>query len=152
MAGRTGAVLTDDAQGVGVIDHDAGVVLLAQRDDLGKLRDVAFHRIDAVDNYELVGSARYCPELLLEPLHVIVWELAHLAETQAAAIDDASVVKRIQESESSAETEAAHHSEVDLEAGAVRDGLFLAHETGELFLQLLVDVEGTVEETAAGAA
>ena len=79
-------------------------------------------------------------------------ELAHFAETQAAAVDDAGMVQGVQEDEAAAETEATHDAQVHLEAGAVGYGRFLAHELRQLRLQLLVNVEGAVEEAAAGAA
>ena len=61
------------------------------------------------------------------------------------------MVKRVQEDESAPESQTADNSEVDLESGAVGYGLLLAHEAGELLFELLVNIKGSVEETAAGA-
>ena len=152
VAGGAGAVFADYAESVGIVNHDGGVVLLAEFADAGDGGDVSLHRIHAVNHDELGGVAGGEPELLLQVCHVVVAELAYLAETQAAAVDDAGVVKGVEEDEASAEAEASDNSEVDLEAGAVGDGLFLANELGELGLKLLVNVQRAVEESAAGAA
>ncbi len=78
-------------------------------------------------------------------------EFAHLAEAQAAAVDDAGVVEGVEEDESAAEGQAADDSQVDLESGAVGYGLVLADEFGKLGFEFFVDIEGAVEKTASGA-
>ena len=152
VAGGAGAILSDHAETVGVVDHDGSPVFPGQAHDVGQRGDVAFHRVDAVHHDELRSVLRGQEELAFQGAHVVVGELAHLAETQTAAVDDAGVVQGVQEDVAAAETEATHDAQVHLESGAVGHGFFLAHELRQFLFQLLVDVEGTVEETAAGAA
>ena len=137
---------------VGVVHHYGSLVFLAQAHQVGQRGDVALHRVHAVHDDEFRGVAGGEPEFLLQVRHVVVAELAHLAETQAAAVDDAGVVQGVQEDESAAEAQASHDAQVHLETGAVGHRGLLAHELGELRLQLFVEVEGAVEEAAAGAA
>ena len=95
--------------------------------------------------------ARRPPEPALQDRHVVVGELADVGETQAAAVDDAGMVQGIQEHISPPGRQAAHHTQVDLETGAVGDSLLLSHKTGELGLQLFVEVKRPVEKAASGA-
>ena len=47
------AVVAHDAEAVGLIDHDRGLVLLRQAADLGQVAQVTLHREDPVDDDEL---------------------------------------------------------------------------------------------------
>ena len=152
VAGGAAAVLSYDAESVGIIHHHAGVVLLAELHDAGQGSDVAFHRVHSVHHYQLGSIDGDQFELGLESFHIVVGELADLGESESAAVYDAGVVKGVEEGVSSSESEAAHHSQIHLESGAVCDCLLLAHKLRKLLFQLLVYVQSTVQKAASGAA
>ena len=68
-----------DADRVCLVDHQAGAVALAERDDLRQVADVALHREDTVDHHEdpaaVVGALQHALELR----HLVVPEGADLA-------------------------------------------------------------------------
>ena len=64
---------------MGLIDHQPRAVPLAERDYLGQWRDVALHRVDAVDYDEDAATVCLCgEESLLEQVHAVVAERTHL--------------------------------------------------------------------------
>ena len=152
MTGGAGSVLSHHAESVGVVDHERGVVFLAEFHQPGHGRQVSLHGVHAVHHNEFVGVPGGEPELLFQVGHVVMLEFAYFAETQAAAVYDAGMVKGVEEYKTAAESKAAHHSQVHLETGAVGYGLFLAGKFGQFSFELFVKVERTVEETAARTA
>ena len=152
MIGSSASVTADDSQSVGVVHQDVGVVLLRQGHDLRQRGDVAFHRVDAVYRDEFGGVLRGDAEFLLEAAHVVVRELEGLAEAKARAVDDAGVIQGVEEHEPVSEAEAAHHSQIGLEAGAVGHSFVFADELCELFFELQVDIQRAVQETGSRAA
>ena len=146
------AVTADDAESVGIVHQDVGVVLLCQGYDFRERGDVAFHRIHAVHRDKLRCRLRGDAELLLQAAHVVVRELEGLAQAKTRAVDDAGVIQGIQEHESVAEAEAAHHSQVGLETGAVSHCFVFADELRELFFKFKVYIQRAVQETGSRAA
>jgi len=69
---KCSAVPRPDPDAVGVVDEQPSVVLLLERGDLRQLRQVAFHREDAVDHDQLALRVAHAGELALEVLHVVV--------------------------------------------------------------------------------
>ena len=64
--------LAEDADAVRVVDDDDGVVLARELDDLGQLREIAFHREHAVRDDQLPRVARRGGEAVAQRVHVRV--------------------------------------------------------------------------------
>ena len=137
---------------MGVVDHQRGVVLLAELHQPRDRSDVAFHRIDAVHHDEFRRARLRDLQFLFKFIHIVVGELEYAAEGKPAAVDDAGVVERIEEDVTVAEAQAGDDAQVHLETGAVGHGFLLADQFGEFIFKGQVDVERSVEETRAGAA
>lgn len=139
----------EDAYAVGLVDHHGGVVLLCQLHYLVDMRHVAFHGEDGVGDDELDGVGLAALELLLEAVHVVVAVLEVVGEAEAAAFDDGGVVLLVEDDVVLSAGEGGDNAEVDAEAGGVDHGVFLAHVLGQARLELLVNLEGAVEEGGA---
>ena len=129
-------VIAEDAESVRLIDHDAGVVFLRERDDLRQLGHVALHAEDAVDDdqLDLVGLAFL--ELLFQRLHIVVLEFQFGGEREAMALDDGGVVELVPEDVVLASCHAGDDAQIHLEAGGEDDRVFLADEFRQAFLEL----------------
>ena len=69
---------------------------LRQRDDLGQRRDVALHRVDAVDHDEDAAAVLLRGgQPLLEQVEAVVTEGAQLRLGEQAAVEDRGVVARV---------------------------------------------------------
>ena len=110
----------------------------ATRDDLGKRRDVAFHREHAVDDDEPpCGPRRRCASGGAGRRDRC-GGTSDLAEGQPRAVDDARVVLLVEVDDVAVADEARDRAEVDLEAGGEGDGRLLPHEVREPLLELAV--------------
>ena len=140
MVCRAAAVVAHHAEAVGVVDHQRRIISFTEIHELRDRGNVAFHGIDAVhdDEFRVFEGRRL--HLLLQSLHVVVGELQYVAVGETAAVDDAGVVERVEEDVAAPESQAGNHAQVDLEARAVGHGLLLAHQAGQLLLQLQMDV------------
>ena len=67
---RSASGLPEDADAVRVVDDDHGVVLARELDDLGQLREVAFHGEDAVRDDQLACLAWSRHEPVAQRTHV----------------------------------------------------------------------------------
>ena len=143
---------SEDAEAVSLIDHQGGVVFVAELDHLIDLSDIALHREDAVgdDEFAVVGVV-----LLEETLEVFEVEMLVFVvggEGYLLALHDGSVVTLVEIDEVVASGDAGDGARVGEEArGEEHDGI-LAQELAELVLELDMDVESAVEEGRAGAA
>ena len=71
--GSPGAAPAQNAEGVGLIDHQARAELAAELDDLGQRRHVALHREDSIDDHEYATAVGRCLlERALEPVDAVV--------------------------------------------------------------------------------
>ena len=80
MLGRAAAVGAEDADAVGVVDHDPGVVFFRQGDDTGEIGDVPFHAENAVDDDELPDVGVQRGQEPFEVRHVVVLVFIHVRE------------------------------------------------------------------------
>ena len=146
------AARAEHADRVRFVDHQARAIRVGQRADLAQRREVAHHRVQAVDHDQHAAVLRGAAlELELQVGHVVVPELARVGEAQAAAVDDRRVVLAIAEDDVVLGADRADRAEVGLEAGRHADRGFLAHELREPPLELLVQFERAVEEPRARA-
>ena len=152
MVGGSRAVPAEYSQSVSVVHHYCGIVLFCKTADLRKRTEVAEHGIYTVNDYEFGSICGTIAQLGLERVHIVVSEFVNRAEAQARTVDYASVVGVVEQYVSVPASESAHDSEVYLEARAESNSIVLADKLRKAFLELLVDVKGSVEETASGTA
>ena len=69
-----------DADAMGFVHHDAGIILLGKSYDFADIGDIAFHGKDAVADDQLDFVRIAFLELLFERLHVVVFVFELLAE------------------------------------------------------------------------
>jgi hypothetical protein len=88
-----GAALPEHAGAVRLVDHETCSESLTQVADLGKRRDVAFHREHAVDDDEHAATVagRAC-QRFLELVEAVVTKRAQLRAREKAAVEDRGVV------------------------------------------------------------
>ena len=151
MVRSSAALLAENPKSVGIVHHNGGIVLFAEFHYSRQVGQVSLHRVNPVHDYQLGGFHGHGAELLLQRPHIVVLEFEDLAETQAAAVDDAGVVEGIQKDESVPESQARNHSQIDLETGAVCNCFVLAHEGGKFLFKFEMYVEGAVQEPGTGA-
>jgi hypothetical protein len=147
---RAAAAGTDDADAVGVVDHDARLVALRDLDQLRQWREVAAHAVDAVDSDETGLLLNGLGERLVERRHVVVQEADHLAVRQLAAVVDRGVVGLVHEDGRVARGERGDGTEVGLVARREGETGLLAEEAGEELLEALVELGRAVEQARAG--
>ena len=145
------AVRAEHAEGVRVVQGQGRAVLPRDAHQAGHVRDVALHRVDAV-HHDHRALARAVPlHPALEVAEVAVVEPLGLAIGHLGAVDDRGVVELVQVDHLAAAHQARDQAEVGRVAGGEDEAGFLAQELGQGALELLVEVEGAVQEPAAGA-
>ena len=92
MVAHASTLFAEDADTVGLVDHDGTVVLVLQLNDLGQLGQIAFHREDAIDDDELYGVVRQLLQHALQVGHIVVLIVQLTSEREAASIHDTGVV------------------------------------------------------------
>ena len=88
-------------------------------------------------------------EFLLQSTHIVVGEFEDLGESQAASVNDGSVVQGVQKHESVPECKGRDGSKIGLHSGTEGYGLFLAYKLCKLLFKFKVDVQGSVKETGS---
>ena len=92
MIAHAPTLFAEDADTVGLVDHDGTVVLVLQFNDLRQLGQVAFHREDTIDHDELDGLVRQLLQHALQIGHIVVLIVQLTSERQAAAIHDGGMI------------------------------------------------------------
>src|SRR5690606_4051414 len=132
------------------VDERLRIVAPGDVDQAGQIDDGAFHREDAVAHDQLSGIAREPRELLVERREVAVRVAMHLAVREARAIDQRRVVELVEEEMLAPADKLRDRADARLIAGREHQRSFLAEESGELCLELVMEIERAVEQTAAG--
>jgi len=146
------AVLADEADGVGVIHHDQGVILVRQIADGFEVGDDAVHGEDTVGGDQLEAGAIGIGllELGFQLGHVVVGVAVAFGFAQAHAIDDGGVVERVGDDGVFRAEQGLEQTAVGIEAGRVEDAVLGAKEGRQLLLQRLVLILGAADETYRG--
>ena len=152
MRRSTAATGTEHTETVRIVHHHAGIIFLRQRTYLRQFADVAAHGEYSVRDNQFACVLRDGLELPLQILHVRMAIAQYFRETQTAGIVDRSMVLAVIEDIVVLAADSGDDSEVGLEARRNGHTLFVPREFRQLFLQLQVQVQGTVQETAAGDA
>ena len=152
IAGGAATNLAQYTQTVGVVHHDASAVLLGQGADLRQLGDVAAHGEHAVGDDQHAVFAVDLLQNALQLRHIAVAVAQHLAVAHLAAGVDAGVVLPVADHIVVASHQRGDDAHVGLEAGAEGDHAVLPQESGQLRLQLQMQLQRAVEEPGAGTA
>ena len=152
MVTHATSALTKHTDAVGLIDHDAGIVLVGEVHDVGELAHVTLHREHAVSNNELHAVGLTLLELSLEGCHVVVLVFERVGERQTPALDDRGMVLLVPQDIVLTPGQRGDNTQIHTETGAVNHRILLALIVGQLALQLLVEVKRSVEEGGSGAA
>ena len=145
MAGRPGAIFSKHADGVRVIHHHRGAVMIGQAAQFGQLNDVALHAEHAVHHNEFARINFL--KAAFQSGHVLVGEPHEFAQGKLTALDDAGVIVFVGQNVFASPHERTDDAQIDLETSAVKQHRFLVNEPGECLLQLEVDVQRPVQET-----
>ena len=152
MVADASALLAEDTDAVGLVHHNGDVfVLLLQLNDFRQLAEVTLHAEDAVNYYKLHAVGLALLNHLLEILHVVVLVLELRGKAETTAIDDACVVAVVADDVVVAVNKLTYNAAVNGEACCEAECLVLANKLSKFFLKLNMNVERTIEETAAGA-
>jgi hypothetical protein len=147
---RAGAGLPDEADRVGVIDHDQRVVGLGEVADAGQRSEVAVHREHAVGRDDPAPSARCGLELYGEVVEVAVPVAVTRRLRQPYAVDDARVVELVGDDRVGVVGDRLEEAAVGVEARRVQDGRLRAEERGQATLELGVELGGAADEPYGG--
>jgi hypothetical protein len=136
---------------VGLVDHQARAVLLAELDDLRQVAQVALHREDAIDNHEDASAVTCGPlEHLLELRHLVVAKRAEPRAGKLAAVQDRGVIRRVADHRVARPEDRPDRARVGLMARGEDDHVLGAHPLGELALEVQVERGGAVEQARSG--
>jgi len=130
--------LAQNANTVGLVKHQPGVVTAAQLMCRRQIEYVTVHRKHCVSDDELSGALRRSSQLLLQVIHVIVTEARKFATRQQAAIHNTGVIPPVGEYPVPSPYHGADCRQVSHVAGAVNDCLLAPGEFSDRPLHLSV--------------
>ena len=148
VVGLVRRTFADHAEPVGIIDVEQGVVLLGQARELGELRRVAGHRVDAVHRDQARERGIAGTQQLLEVFEVVVAEPANggaVAGRDHGPVVDRLVCAAVQEDRAVAD-EHRDHRHVDVGDRRQHERVLGSHELGELLLDLGVE-DGVAQQS-----
>lgn len=138
------AVASEDAGGVGVVDHHDGSVFFGQVGELVDGADVAVHGEDAVGDDEFVaGLVGDFLQELFGVGDVLVAEDFDFCSGEARAVDDGGMVELVGDDEVFLAEDGGDGSGVGGEAALEDDAGFDIFEAGDFFFQFDVDFHGS---------
>lgn len=146
MIGDSSAFGAENAKAVCFVDHEGGLIFVAEVGHLGEFCYVAFHGEDTVcdDEFDCIFGKGF--EDALEVFHVVVAIFEGLGEGECAAFDDGGVVEGVVDDVIVATCDAGDGAGVGLKACGEEEDAVFVEELGELVLELDMDVESSVEE------
>ena len=137
-----------NTEAVGIIHHHARSVFLRQSTDLRQFADIAAHREDAIRDDQFACVLRNGLQLTLQIKHIAVTITEHLRITQTASVIDRGVVLAVVQDIIVLTADGGDDSEVGLETRRNGHTLLVTRELSDLFLELQVQVQRSVQETA----
>jgi hypothetical protein len=145
-------ILAHEAHGVGIVDHDQGVVPVGQVADGLQVGDAAVHGEDAVGDDEPVAAIRGIFQLRFQIGHVVIGIAEPFGLAQPHPVDDGGMVQGVADDRVLGAEQGFEEAAVGVEAGAVQDGVLGSQKFGQAALKLLVHVLGAADETHGGQA
>lgn len=154
MLGRAAAADTEDADAVRIIDDKQRGVMAAERDELRKFGDIAFHAEHAVGDDPATGFTRVGFQFDFEIGEVAV--LIDLARDcfadEADAVDDTGVVELIGKDHVVRANKRGEQGFVGVPAAHIRQGRRSAGEAGDGLFDFAVAIERAAYKADGGGA
>ena len=150
IVANASTLLSEHTKPVGLVNHDAAIVLVLQFNNLGQLGQVTLHGEHAIHNDEfhsLMGKALQHP---FQVGHVVVLIMELGGKAKSSSVNDAGMVAVVTNDIVSATNYNGKHSRVDRESRGEAQGVVLMLKGGKFFLQLYMNVEGSIKESASG--
>ncbi len=138
-----------------IVEHQGGIVPGCKVDQLRHASDLSAHREDPVRRDQFSGAwaiLRSALQKLLQVLQVVVPVTHGVCKTDLRALDDAGVVILIRKDNVVPAGDRLDDALVGHVAGRKEDGFILPHKVSQPALELQVQVQRPVEETASGTA
>ncbi len=143
---------THKADGVGIVHHHQGVVLLGEVADGFQRRQVAVHGEHTVGDDDPAPGILRLNEPGLELRHVLVGVAEPLGLAEPDAVDDGGVVESVGDDGVLGAEEGFEDAAVGIKATREQDGVLCAEEPGNPGFQFQVQVLGAADEADAGHA
>ena len=146
------AALADEANSVGVVDHDQGVVPIGEVADLVQGCERAVHREHAVGNDHSATGGGCGSQLGLEIGHVRILVTQPLGLAQANTVDQRCVVELVGDDRVLSVEQGLEDAAVGVEARREEDGRLGAEKCGDLRLERGVQGLRAADEADTGHA
>ena len=151
MITNTTALLTEYANTMSFVNHHRAVVLMLQLDNLWKLGQITLHGEHTIDDNQFNGLMGQLLKHALEVVHVVVLIMQLLCKSKTSAIHNTCMVAVVADYVIILVQQGWNNTLVDAETGRKAQAVGLTNILSDFFLQLNMNVERTVEETASGA-
>ena len=151
---RATAGLAHEADRVGIIDHDEGVVFVGEVADALQIGDEPIHREHPVGSDELeagLGGVGFL-QLQLEVFEVVVLVTVALRLAEPDPVDDRRMIQLVGDDGILRAEQGLEQAAIGVETGGVEDGVVGAEELGEGRLEVLVYLLRAADETHGGEA
>ena len=148
MVAYAASVVAEHAQSVGFVHHDGAVVLMLQLYNLRQVREVALHREHAVYHNQLHCLVGQTFQDVLQVFHVVVLVVQLTGKRQTTSVHDAGVVAVVTDDVVATSYNNGKHTGVYRESGREAQSVVFVYKLSQLFLELYVQVECSVKETA----
>ena len=146
VVARAAALAAEDAQAVGLVDHQRGLVAVAYFHHLVHMRHIALHREHTVGHNQFRRLQRRLLEHTLQVVHVVVAVFLRVGVGDELALHDRGVDTLVVEEVVATADHIGYHAAVGQEARREEHHIVLAQELRQLVLQLHMDVQRAVEE------
>ena len=121
VAGKTDAPLAKNTDGMGLVNHQHGVMTVGKAREIGQRRPVAIHAVQALDGDPDRARTAFCapgPYFLFERVAIIMREWLERGSPQFHAIMDAGVNERVIEQQVTGLRQGCEQCGVGGESGA----------------------------------
>ncbi len=149
MIDGAAALPAEDAEAMGIVEHGEAPVFLGDFGEFGQARDVAFHRVNALDHEHLGHVLTHRPEHLAQIVRAVVAEALDRGHREPDAVPEARVDVFVGEDDVALLGKRRHARKAGEITGDVDVAGLAPEEVGEFFLQL--DVVGARPVRGAGA-
>ena len=152
MVADTSTLLAENTYAVSLVHHDGDVfVFLLQLNNFRQFAEVTFHAEYAIHNNEFHAVRLALLDHLLKVFHVVVLVLELSGKAETTTVNNACVVTVIADDIVVTVNELADDAAVNCETSCKAEGFILADKLSKLFLELNMNVERAIQETASSA-
>ena len=146
MVTNTTSLFSEYSQAMCFVYHDGRIVFMFQTYDFGQVCQVAFHREHTVHYNQLHWIRITLLKLFFQIRHIIVFVFQLLWEGEATAIYDRGVVAVVTDDIIVTVGQSRNNTWVYCKTGRKTESFVLSDKSGQLFLQLNMQVKCTVQK------